>query len=924
MTIAPGDKIGPYAVQGLLGRGGMGEVWRARDEKLQRDVAIKALPAKLSRDPDLVGRFEREARLLASLRHHAIAAVYGLEEQDGALYLVMECVGGESLARRLSRGRPGVHDLLEIMRQVAEGLEAAHAAGIVHRDLKPGNIQVDESDRAKILDFGLARALDRDEPSTAVAAESFFIGESAASASEAPGADATSPGTLLGTVPYMSPEQARAQKVDRRSDIWSFGCVLYEGLTGRRPFTGQSQADLLGAIVSAEPDWSLLPPETPPTVALLLRRCLAKDRRRRLQDIGDARVEIENALEDPSSSVLGLATASVGGTRRRFPVWVPWVLVLALGGLAVFLAVRGEPAATGEDQGASRASVSREPVRLRIKPPSEALERVARPREFLSLAPSGLEYVILSGDGRGAFGLRRRSLDRLEESPIPGVKEAFQPVHTPDGARILYLDDGGALNRISVESGAPESLTTDLAFSPTIADDGAIAYRSGRAEARGLSLLEPGQSTSRVVTEVDVEGGELEHAFPYFLPGGRRLVYTVYFKDGARRPPVLRLRDLATGEQRDLIANGFGAQWIEAGYLIFQRADLLLAARFDLERGRLASEPVVCARGLNVDNLLRSPSYVVSRNGRTLIHAGRPDAATMPLWLDRSGERRPLVADEVARNWISAEPSPDGSTLAGVVVDERGFSRIAVVDARRGTLRFVTEPAETCGAPRWSRGAPGELIYFEGESVLSARIRRLRIDGTSEPTTALSSDAVWIALDWSSDARRILVTGSLRQRGDFGLLEHRLGEAGEPRPLPGLRDVAVAQARYSPDMKWVAYAGGPEGVRGEIHLLRLDADRAPVQLTTRGGRDPRWSDDGRALFFQDREGAIQRLDLELGEEAKVTGSRTIFAAPAALSRFLSTVTGDGERIVVIERDREPEVPWTIVLEFDEELRRLTR
>ncbi|MCB9833852.1 MAG: serine/threonine-protein kinase [Planctomycetes bacterium] len=918
MKIAPGTRIGPYVVVSLLGRGGMGEVWRARDERLRRDVAIKALPAALSGDGNLVARFEREARLLASLRHNAIAAVHGLEEQDGAHFMVMECVDGESLAQRLARGRIGLHDLLEILKQVAEGLEAAHAAGIIHRDLKPANIQVDDDSQARILDFGLAR----DDSPRKASDESFFLDAEASLPPTIDGRDTTSPGTLLGTVPYMSPEQARGQKVDRRTDIWSFGCVLYEGLTGSRPFSGESQADLLGSIIGAEPDLTLLPSDTPMVVVQLVRRCLAKDRRRRLQDIGDARIEIESALENPSQ--ITYASGAPVGTARRAPIpaLLPWLLSVAFAGLSAFLIVRpGRPGLEVEKSGTTVSPPAREPVRLRTKPPAPWLASQVRIRDYVCLSPEGRDLAFIEGVGSSSFQLHHRRLGELESRAIKSAANSFQPIFMPDGKRLIYLDAEGAMNRISIESGAPELLTKEIGIGPSCREDGAIAYRSLRSPDDGLRLLEPGTVVSRTITTVDGMKGELEHSFPSFIPGANRLLFTVVFRSETGRPPEIRLLDLADGSQRSVVTNGFGAQYLRTGHVVYQREGLLLAIRFDPEAGEARSSPVICAQDLFVDGMTWNPSYVASQNGRTIIYTGRPALESIPFIVDREGKRTPIVADEVARNWSALQPSPDGAQLAGIVEDDRGRSRIAIIDRERSTMRFVTEPVAYSTRPFWSRGAPDEIVYAGGESSLSARIRRVKFSGASPTETVIETKEAWAVVDWSADASRLLLASPDGTTEGAGFRELRLDQAGDPTPIPGLQLGRISWASYSPDGEWIAYSGLVDS-RAELFLVTRRADSTPYQLTTRGGFRPTWSPDGKSIRYFDGERCCRALELELGERPRVIGSALLFQLESPLAEFLSPVLPDGERIVMREHEQVPEVPWTIILDFDEELRRL--
>ncbi len=464
MSLKIGIQLGTYKIVGPLGAGGMGEVYRATDTTLDREVALKLLPDMMARDPELVARFEREAKLLASLNHPQIAAIYGFEQAEGKRFLVLEIVEGPTLAERIAAGPLMVEESLDIARQMAEALEAAHDKGIIHRDLKPANVKITPEGQVKVLDFGLAKALAEEDSDT----------EMNPGASPTITQDFTRPGVILGTAAYMSPEQARGRPVDKRSDIWSFGCVLYECLTGESMFRGETVTDSIGAILHKQPDWERLPAHTPPTVQLLLRRCLAKDRKQRLRDIGDVRIELEAAIADPTSSSLGLARTALAEATRppRWSAWgrlLPWALVLASAALAVSLAAPWRTART----------TPRPPMHLNVEvSPTVPL---ASPTNLdvgaqAVISPDGTRLVFVAGSGEDTR-LYLRSLDQTDATPLSGSEGAVHPFFSPDSRWVGFFTEN-SLKKVSVSGGA--SLTLCSVRSPnrggSWTDDGHIVF----------------------------------------------------------------------------------------------------------------------------------------------------------------------------------------------------------------------------------------------------------------------------------------------------------------------------------------------------------------------------------------------------------------------------------------------------------------
>ena len=558
-------RLGPYEIAAQIGVGGMGEVYRARDTKLQRDVAIKILPEAVAHDSERLARFDREARTLASLNHPNIGQIHGLEESDGIKALVMELVEGPTLADRIAQGPIPLDEALPIAKQIAEALEAAHEQGIIHRDLKPANVKVRPDGIVKVLDFGLAKAL---EPVSA--------GSTAATTSPTITSPAmmTRVGVILGTAAYMSPEQARGRPVDKRSDVWAFGCVLYEMLTGARAFAGDDVSDTLAAVLRGEPDWRVLPTETPASIRRLLRRCLEKDRKRRLSDAADARLEIEEALTTPMFETSAApAPGWQGGWRRGALIAAA---ALAVGGVAaggaVWTAIRPAP-----------ARVTRTVIQT-----SGATALTINPRASGSLAitPDGSRLVYTA-----ASQLVVRRLDRFDSEALTGLGSPTQPFISPDGQWIGFFE-GLVVKKVAIGGGPAVTVFKDNNPSgsrggATWGTDGTIVYAGSIGD--GLKrVAAAGGGEAEILTTPDRERGEVRHSWPSFLPGGRALLFTIFY---AVRGPGIAVLNLETGAKTVLLS-GLRARYLPSGHLVFGTENTLRAVAFDLERLTVAGEPV--------------------------------------------------------------------------------------------------------------------------------------------------------------------------------------------------------------------------------------------------------------------------------------------------------------------------------------------
>ncbi|HEV8612423.1 MAG TPA: protein kinase, partial [Gemmatimonadales bacterium] len=636
-----GRQLGCYQVLSLLGAGGMGEVYRARDTKLGREVALKVLPEVFAQDPERLARFRREAQVLASLNHPSIGAIYGLEESDGLRVLVLELVPGKTLAELLSDGPLGVEEALRIGSQIAEALEAAHEKGTIHRDLKPANIKVTPEGKAKVLDFGLAKAFAADRPGADLSGPP--------AVSEA----GTGEGLILGTAGYMSPEQARGKPVDKRTDIWSFGCVLYEALTGKRAFAGDTVSDTISRILEHEPDWRALPETTPPSIRVLLRRCMEKDPRRRLHDIADARIEIEDALTTPDR--IEPASAAAGRIPRGWRPALLWGLTcLVVGAITASIAlwkVKPPP---------PPAPVSRLTIAL---PPGERLAGLEQPA--VAVSPDGTRLAYLATQGGGAPQLYLRAMDSLESKPISGTEGAANPFFSPDGQWVGFFA-GGKLKKVSMSGGAAVTLAN------------AAFPRGASWGSQGIIVFAPSQvSHLQQVSEAGgapqaltrLEKGEIAQGFPEFLPGGKAVLFAASITFTNWTNAQVAVYSLETGERRNLIQGGTSPRYARSGHLVYAQGGTLMAAPFDPERLVLTGAAVPVVESVRQSVSSGGAHYSLSATGSLVYVPGGIQATQRRLvWVSRGGAEQVVAAP--AHEYRNPRLSPDGRQVA-VAVEEQ-------------------------------------------------------------------------------------------------------------------------------------------------------------------------------------------------------------------------------------------------------------
>jgi len=867
------DTVGPYRILEKIGEGGMGEVYRAHDERLNRHVAIKFLPPAFATDPERLARFSREARTLAALNHSNIAGVHGLEEGNGTAALVMEFVEGEDLAARLARGPIPLDDALRLARQIADGLDAAHQQGIIHRDLKPANIKVRPDGTVKLLDFGLAKVL---EPtSTAPAALEPTVTS----------ADLTRAGAVMGTAAYMSPEQARGRPVDARTDVWAFGCVLYEMLTGARAFAGSHPAEVTAAVLTHEPDLGALPPGTPRAVRRLLRRCLRKDPSERLRDMGDARLELVDASDEDRDDLARREPS----TRSRWRERLAWAaaMVALLVALGILLA-RPAP-----DSGELRLEMS--------TPPGPSPSSVA-------VSPNGSTVVFVASSNDQAV-LWVRGLHETAGRPLPGTEGGDSPFWSPDSRSVAFFADG-RLKRIDLDGGSVQVLANAATGTDgTWGREGVIVFAS-----RGLPL-----------SKVSAEGGDAESVggvvagsnfSPYFLPDGRHFLY---YHRAAPETRGVYVGDLqGPGLPRRVLDADSGAAYARSGHLLYSLHQTLYGQAFDAGTLRVSGDPFPVA-----GSVAAAPGYFgsgvsVSDTGTIAYRARSIQPQRRLAWFDRTGqELGPLGAP--GETFSAPSLSPDGRRLVFYRGNAEGNVDIWTMDAERGTqVRETTEPGDDV-MPVWS--PDGRQIAFSSSRAGPLQVyRRTPDDGGEE---LLYGDFPFAyPTDWSSDGRYLLITAEGARRSlDIWALPMQ----GDRKPFPVLQSAQFAEqsGQFSPDGRWLAYLSNESG-RNEIYLRPFPGPGTRVVVSVEGGSQARWRRDGKELFYVARSGDLMAVPVRLPEADGVPEVGTparLFTPPLGSAMQLGdarhqyVVSADGRRFLVATLTPSPPAPISLILNW---------
>jgi serine/threonine-protein kinase len=792
--------LGPYEILEPLGRGGMGEVYRAHDSRLRRDVAVKLVHPHLL-DPSSVERLHREARALATLVHPNVASVYELGEAEGTSFIVMELVAGETLADRLVHGPLPSIEIIRVARQIAAALEAAHDKGIVHRDLKPANIKLGTDGVVKVLDFGLAKTLPShplniDLPTATLP---------------------TREGTTVGTAPYMSPEQMRGVEVDRRTDVWSFGCVIYEMMTGRRAFSGETGADVIAAVIEGDPDWRAIPSGTAPGLVRLLRRCLRRDTSQRLRDMGDARLELDE-----------MATAGDAPTEtapRRRPVVAIAALVVAAGALALAGAMARRPSAADST-----------PARFVVSIPQDApLGGLDFPS--VAIAPDGTRVAYVGNRG-GRTQLFVRPMDAVDPVPITGTTDAVSPFFSPDGQWIAFFADG-QLKKVAVTGGAPITLCpAPVGLGGTWNRDDVIVFAS--ATGSGLSRIPASGGTPRPLTTLDVTQGEFSHRWPEWLPDGETVVFTVGTSGSWNDAQVAAL-STRTGQRTTLLRGGTSPHFIAPATLLYAQKGRLMRVSFD--PGRLT---VTGAAAVAIDSVLQSSDgaaqFSASRSGHVVFVSGGADSNQRRLVsVGRDGTSVPFAAPPAA--YVTPRASADGRKL--LVTIESPSPDLWVYDVMLGMTTQITFDSGAT-SPALSRDA--RRVAFSSTRTVAPNLFMANIDRTGPIERLAGSENPQSPGAWAPDGTLVYVERRPSTGRDILLLT-----TPDLRSRPLVSSTADESApAFSPDGQRVAYVSNESG-RSEVYV-RTRADSAQARrMSTDGGTEPVWDPRGGALYY--REGA---------------------------------------------------------------------
>ncbi|MHC4815995.1 MAG: protein kinase domain-containing protein, partial [Planctomycetota bacterium] len=773
MPVEPGQTLLHYRIVDKLGEGGMGVVWRAVDTTLDREVAIKVLPDTLGSDPERLARFDREAKLLASLNHPNIAGIHGAHEVDGTRFLAMELVEGEDLARRLLRGPVPVDEAVELAREIASALEAAHEAGVIHRDLKPANVQLTPDGQVKVLDFGLAKALD---PSTSSGSADPSLSPTLTSAG-------TVAGMILGTAAYMSPEQAKGKTVDRRADVWSFGCVLYECLTGRGAFPGETVSEILAEVLKGEPDWAALPPSTPTSVRRVLRRCLVKDPRERLRDLGDARLDLTDTGSEEAAGTTAAVPATGPSKRIALSGWVAAAVLLVA--LAILLATGGTDSTPATTSPALHAEISLpDDARLGF-----GLADLGVDSNLLTLSPDGTLLVYVGTSPDGGSRLYRRDLTGFDQpEPIPGTEGAHHAFFSPDGGSLGFLT-ADKLKRVAPNGDNLQTIaqaTTVIRGQWTEDDTIYIAADQGqrlqRVSAGSGQPEDVHVSTNMIFLEV--------------LPHGRSAL--VMLREGLSTDYAdIALLDFETLETRTILEGGYDARFMAPDRLVFARGGNLLAVPFDADASRITGEPVTVLREVVMDAIIGQAQFAFAGSGTMVFMRGPELTRGGVARIDRDGNQEFLQIPNNVYGVLDLDPTD--RKLAIQVVDVESYIWTYDIPSERGTRL----PGRQTGEPVWS--SDGAMVAYSDNSDDTLRFEA--VGGSVPVRPAIPNERSADITSWSPDDQVLAISRQVQGIHQIGFLDF------EDETVSWVDNDGHSQwgATFSPDHRWVAYSASKTG-----------------------------------------------------------------------------------------------------------------
>ena len=815
MSLQPGQSLGPYKVATLLGEGGMGQVWQATDTQLNRDVALKILPDAFASDPDRLARFKREAQILASLNHPNIAQIHGIEEAEGTRALVLELVEGPTLADRIAQGPIPIDEALPIAKQIAEALEAAHEQGVIHRDLKPANVKVKADGTVKVLDFGLAKAL---QP---VASDPNMSMSPTVSLTAA----ATQMGMVIGTAAYMAPEQAKGKVVDKRADVWAFGAVLYEMLAGAKPFPGGDVSEVLATVIKTDPDWDVLPDETPPRVRTLLRRCLEKDPKQRVHDVADVRLAMAGAFESAISAADATTVPpALARWQRPVPLALIGLALMLVGALSVWRLVPTAPP-------------SPEPRRFTLTLPDT--DRLQGGGSRPALSPDGRTLVYRAlRDGGARAQLFRRPIDQFEATPMAGTEGASEPFFSPDGQWVGF-QASRRLQKVALAGGPPQTLAEDPGFfrGADWGTDELIVFGVGAPGGALMQIPAAGGAPTPLFTPE----GQRRPSYLQVLPGSDAVLFTLTDQAGAGELHLLR-RD--TGEHRIIVPDAVAGRVLSTGHLVFVRSGALWAVPFDRAALEIAGTPAPVVEGVRV---MRGGAvlYATADDGSLVYVPGTAgtDARSL-VWVDRGGQEELLTLP--ARDYDTLSLSPDGTRAAVVAGGDDGNVDVWVSELARGTLTRLTTRPGVDTYPLWS--PDGQRVVFMSTEDGRVTLYQQAADGSGTPERLLTDETMTdlVPYDWSPDGETLFLTGvSPDTDRDVGMVASDGSGTWTPLVQTPARDLAPA---ISPDGRWLAYASNESGLY-EVYVQRFPEMLGRQQVSVGTGHRPHWSDDGRELFY---------------------------------------------------------------------------
>ena len=875
-----GNTLSHYKIISKLGQGGMGEVYLAQDSRLDRKVALKILPEHLSERADLRERFEREARAVSSLNHPHICTLYDIGEQDGIHYLVMEHLEGESLADRLEKGALPLEQTLEYAIQIADALDKAHRQGVVHRDLKPGNIMLVKSG-AKLLDFGLAKL-----KATEATEENL-------STLPTEQTNLTVEGTILGTLQYMPPEQLEGQETDSRTDIFAFGAVVYEMVTGKKAFEGQSQASLIGAILKDDPpSMSELQPKMPAILDRVIKRCLAKDPDERWQTAHDLASELK-WINEGGGQTSGAAVPPSRQQRR------PWILATALLVVAVIALAVPYLLNPSSDSAA---------VRLLVETP----DNLQGSFPAMMVSPDGLQLAFTADTAEGVHVLWVRPLDSLAPRALPGTNGAFQPFWSPDSRSIGFFA-GGKLKRVALSGGLPETVTdTGLrSRGGAWSQDGTIIFGHDNGE---IYRVPAGVGTATPITTLDPSLQENSHRWPHFMPDGRH--FLCLSRSGDPENNGIYLESLDSSDRTRVVSALSRVEYVPPGYLLFWREGALVAQPFDVNRMETSGDPFPVVGQVWYGLATAWAAFSASRDVISYIAGSRPAAQTV--WLDRNGG--PIESSAKIRGNYG-RLSPDENRVAVVRIDpEVGTNDVWVHDLSRGIDTRLTFHPTYDENPVWS--PDGTRIVFSAQREGPPNLFVKLLDGSEEAQQLLASESIARPGDWSADGNYIVYhTEGVNSLVDLWVLPLDGGQ----KPFPFLQtEFNETQGRLSPDGRWMAYSSDESG-RSEVYVQDFPGSQTKWRISSEGGGEPQWRQDGKELFYIDLESTLMAVPLKSASTFEAGLPQALFQAPFAFSsaalwhRNFYSATSDGQRFLAYLEEPSQQLSAVVVLNWTAEL-----